>query len=251
MGNLTVGFLMFFGYLQIGAFFVPLWQKAYEKPMRAILSFVLFVLVAGYTTLRAEHFAGESPNVIQGNETQTTVSRGKQLVTALSEKFRAMKSYGVNFSVDAGTQQMQGNYAVEGEAYTLNIGTAEVFCDGALRYEIDKQRKEITLDRVDKSSRNILSNPIRAFDFLDSDYTARLLWEHGGEAAICLMPQSGGGKGTITVTLAVQSMLPHELQYNFEGEQIRVKIEKVSPLTRSITRFDRANYPNYEMIDFR
>ncbi len=219
--------------------------------MRSILYLAFFVWLAGYTTLRAEHFVGERPDVVQENESQRTTLRGKQLVAALSEKFRTMKNYGVSFSVETGSQQMKGSYAVEGDAYTLNIGTSEVLCDGTLRYEIDKQRKEITLDKVDKSSRNILTNPIRAFDFLDSDYSSRLLWEHDGKAAICLMPQKEGKKGTIVVTLIVESVRPTELQYDFDGERIRVMVEKVAPLTTPIGRFDRANYPNYEMIDFR
>lgn len=219
--------------------------------MRSILYIAFFVWFSGYTTFRAEHFVGEWSDVIQEDESQRTTLRGKQLVTALSEKFRTMKNYGVSFSVETGNQQIKGNYVVEGNAYNLNIGAAEVFCDGALRYEIDKQRKEITLDKVDKSNRNILSNPIRAFDFLDSDYSSRLLWEHDGKAAICLMPQKGGKTGTIVVTLVVESLRPTELQYDFDGERIRVKIEKVAPLTTQIARFDRANYPNYEMIDFR
>ena len=219
--------------------------------MRSILFVVLLVLATSSATLRAEHSSRERMHLLQEDDTQSAALRGKQLVTALSEKFRAMKSYKVAFMVESDNKKINGNYAVEGDAYTLMVGSSEVFCDGVLRHEVDTQRKEITLDKVDLANRNILSNPVRAFDFLDSDYSARLLWERDGKVAVSLTSQKNRNSGTITVTIVVGTMLPSELLYDFDGERIRVVVESVTAQTTPLVRFDRANFPNYELIDFR
>ena len=56
------------------------------------------------------------------------------------------------------------SYAVEGEGYYLVLGDAEVYCDGAVRYEVDNRRREVTIDVVDTDSRNILNNPASCFN---------------------------------------------------------------------------------------
>ena len=107
-------------------------------------------------------------------------NRAAEILEGLAAGFRAMKGYEVDFAVEAGEYRTGGRYAVEGQGYFLTLGDAEVFCDGTVRYEVDNARREVTIVGVDTASRNILNNPVKAFDFLDSEYDPELLTETAG-----------------------------------------------------------------------
>ncbi|MDE6862062.1 MAG: hypothetical protein K2J31_04895, partial [Alistipes sp.] len=83
----------------------------------------------------------------------------------LGELSRTMKGrYGVGFTMEMqGAQPMEGYYAVDGDNYYLTLGVSEVYGDGKLRYEINIERKEVTEDRVNIGSFDLLNNPTRAF----------------------------------------------------------------------------------------
>lgn len=179
--------------------------------------------------------------------------RADQIVSGLSAAFRAMPSYRVDFEVTMGEHRMTGNYAVCGESYRLVLGDAEVWSDGKTRYEVDNRRKEVTLAGVDPNDRNILNNPVRAFDFLGSDYAALLLREQEGEATLSLEPAKGSGAptGRVTLVVATQTMRPRSLDYEFDGERVTVRILGIEPLHGTFPAFDRTAYAAYEWIDFR
>ena len=108
--------------------------------------------------------------------------RADAILAGVSDGFRALGAYGVSFEVRSDEYVTRGRYAVEGENYYLVLGDAEVYCDGAVRYEVDNRRREVTIDVVDTGSRNILNNPVHAFDFLGSEYAASLAGEQEGRA---------------------------------------------------------------------
>ena len=95
-------------------------------------------------------------------------SRAAEIVGALSAKFRALNAYEVGFTLTSGDYSVSGSYRVEGERYTLRVGDAEVFADGKVRYEVDRARREVTVVEVDTASRNLLTDPVHAFEFADA-----------------------------------------------------------------------------------
>lgn len=117
--------------------------------------------------------------ILQGNAAQP---RATEILERLAAGFRAMDGYGVKFGVVSGDYEARGSYVVEGDSYYLVLGDAEVFADGAVRREVDNRRREVTVTEVDTASRNILNNPVRAFDFLGSEYTPSLVSEADGRA---------------------------------------------------------------------
>lgn len=179
--------------------------------------------------------------------------RAEEILRDLAAGFRAMPSYGVNFEVASGDYKARGSYVVEGERYYLVLGDAEVYADSLVRYEVDNRRREVTVTEVDTASRNILNNPVRAFDFLDSAYTPSLLSEADGQAVVRLTPAPGNDSpaGNITVTVATAAMRPLSLAYDYDGEQVRVAVLQVAPLAGHIVSFDPKAYEGYEVIDFR
>ena len=117
--------------------------------------------------------------ILQGNAAQP---RATEILERLAAGFREMDGYGVKFGVVSGDYEARGSYVVEGDSYYLVLGDAEVFADGAVRREVDNRRREVTVTEVDTASRNILNNPVRAFDFLGSEYTPLLVSEADGRA---------------------------------------------------------------------
>ena len=103
------------------------------------------------------------------------------------------------------------------------------------------------------ASRNILNNPVRAFDFLGSEYTPSLVSEADGRAVVRLTPAAGNDSpaGDVTLTVDTATMRPRSLSYDYDGEQVLVNVLEVAPLAGLVRRFDPKNYEGYEFIDFR
>ena len=107
--------------------------------------------------------------------------------------------------------------------------------------------------QVDTASRNILNNPVRAFDFLGSEYTPSLVSEADGRAVVRLTPAAGNDSpaGDVTLTVDTATMRPRSLSYDYDGEQVLVNVLEVAPLAGHVWRFDKNAYAGYEFIDFR
>ena len=181
--------------------------------------------------------------ILQGNAAQP---RATEILERLAAGFRAMDGYGVKFGVVSGDYEARGSYVVEGDSYYLVLGDAEVFADGAVR-------REVTVTEVDTASRNILNNPVRAFDFLGSEYTPSLVSEADDRAVVRLTPAAGNDSpaGDVTLTVDTATMRPRSLSYDYDGEQVLVNVLEVAPLAGHVRRFDPKNYEGYEFIDFR
>ena len=179
--------------------------------------------------------------------------RAAEILEKLAAGFRALGAYGVAFEVSSDEYTTRGRYAVEGENYYIAVGEAEVYCDGKIRYEIDNRRREVTIDDVDTSSRNLLSNPAHAFDFIGTQYAPSLVSDAEGRAVVRLTPTSADASpaGEILVTVDTAAMRPLSLSYDYDGEQVQVGILGIAPLAGHVRLFDRKNYADYEFIDFR
>lgn len=182
-----------------------------------------------------------------------SADRADDLLAKLAASFRAKKSYEVQFAITSGGYTSSGRYAVSGEEYYLTLGDAEVYGRGALRYEVDNRRKEVTINSVDTKSRNILNNPAHAFDFLSDEYSAYLVWERDGTASIRLTPtvKNASMRNTITVTLSTRTLRPTTLEYDYDGEKVYVAVKSIEPLNTPLKAYDKSAYSSYEMIDFR
>lgn len=164
-----------------------------------------------------------------------------------------MPGYSVDFEVFAGDYNNRGSYVVEGRNYYLALADAEVFADSVIRYEIDNRRREVTIDDVDTSSRNLLSNPAHAFDFIGTQYAPSLVSDAEGRAVVRLTPTSADASpaGEILVTVDTAAMRPESLRYDYDGEQVGIAVLGVAPLDTPLKAFSKGDYKGYEFIDFR
>lgn len=180
----------------------------------------------------------------------------KALIGRLSEQMRSMENYEVSFAVKSGDQKIKGYYAVSGEKYYISIGDAEVFCDGGARYEVNAQNKEVTVDAVDTKSHNILTNPTRAFDFIDGEFNFTTVGTENGITTVKLTSTAeNAALGVIFVALDAATAQPRSLTYDVDGAQIIIEIVSIDELTGmvdiSMFTFDKNNYRGYEIVDFR
>ena len=191
--------------------------------------------------------------LVAGIQSVSAAGRAAEILEKLAAGFRAMPGYSVNFEVASGDYKSRGSYVVEGRNYYLALADAEVFADSVIRYEIDNRRREVTVTEVDAASRNILNNPVRAFDFLGSEYVPTLVSEVGGRSVVRLTPAAGNDApaGNVTVTVDTATMRPLSLSYDYVGEQVQVSVLGVAPLAGHVRVFDRNAYAGYEFIDFR
>ena len=178
-------------------------------------------------------------------------SRAAELLRMLSDRIRSLGRYAAAFAVEADGQSAAGRYTVGGDSYYLRLGDAEVYGDGRVRYEVDNRRREVAVDRVDAASRNLLDNPTRAFDFVDDEFEAELLWERDGRAAVKLTPKAGAVPCVVTVALDTRTMRPMSLEYDFDGERIRIVVRSLEAVDKAPKEYDPAEYRTYETIYFR
>lgn len=182
-----------------------------------------------------------------------TALAGEDWLGDLSRTMRGR--YGVIFAMQAeGMEPAEGYYAVDGEAYYLTLGVSEVYGDGRLRYEINNERKEVTEDSIDKKSFDLLNNPVRAFDFVDAEFTSSVEQIADGRAVIELLPKKSDSVLScirISVRRTDRGVEPERVDYDFDGDRITLIMRSIDfGDDVEVRRWDKHAYRAYEMISF-
>lgn len=159
--------------------------------------------------------------------------------------------YAAEFDITAGEYFSKGSYTVDGDSYYIAVDRAEVYSDGKTRYEVDNDRREVNVDGVDTSSRNILDNPTRCFDFVGTDYDAEVSSRTEDSATLHLHSRDEAVEGDIYLTVETASGRPLEIVYVLYDDRIEVAITRLSSVSERVKRYDRKAYADYETIDFR
>ena len=176
----------------------------------------------------------------------------KDVLAGLKQYIANMGRYEATFALQAGDYKAEGRYLVDGDTYHIVVGDiAEVYCDGQVRYEVDNEREEVNIDVVDASSRNILDNPTRCFDFVGSDYRATVVAQDEKQITLKLVSTDEKVEGEIFLTVDAATYTPKEIEYHLYDERFNVKILSLAKSKSFPAKFDRSRYRNYEIIDFR
>lgn len=175
-------------------------------------------------------------------------------LTAMQRVTRYVESLGryrVDFALKSGDFSAKGYYCVDGDAYYMNLGSAEIYSDGKTRYEVDHDRKEVNIDVVDLSSHNILDNPTRCFDFVSSDYNVASRAVATERVEFSLTPRKRETEGIIRVFANVKTGAPLALQYELYDEVVIVDILSIDKNKEPVISYRASNFRGYEIIDFR
>ena len=155
--------------------------------------------------------------------------------------------------VDAYGEEINGYFMVEEDSYYIQLGTMEVYSNGKIRYEINNERKEVTEDRVDLESVDLLTNPTRAFDFVEDEFTATVDENIHNGAILKLVPKEDIGITSILVSVINDGngyITPHAIKYDYEGEEITIALIMADATSSVLPRWDKGVYHTYDMVSF-
>lgn len=164
-------------------------------------------------------------------------------------------AFGLTVTVGADDEQqtLHGTLKVEGDAYYLMLGSMEVYSDGRLRYEINNERKEVTEDRVDLKSHDLLTNPTRAFTFVDSEFqmSMRTMADTSGRY-IDLVPRDDIGMSSITLAVrrSGQRVMPEAISYFYDGDVVMIYLHPLDSSSWKLPRWNKSAYAAYDIVSF-
>ncbi len=174
----------------------------------------------------------------------------KQLEESLGGRF----AYAIDVVVGEESEPLVGRVLVDGDSYYMALEAKEVYSDGKLRYEIDNQRKEVTEDRVDLTSHDILINPTRAFSFAPAEYSMKLRFSHNDEIAIVVLTPRSDSFGVATISIALKRegdrVYPTQIGYDYDGDSVIISLSEYEDDGWKMPKWSEANYKAYDIVSF-
>lgn len=179
----------------------------------------------------------------------------QEWISTLNKTLGERYAFGITVVVGTGddTATLHGALKVEGDAYYLMLGTMEVYSDGKLRYEINNERKEVSEDRVDLKSHDLLTNPTRAFSFLDAEFKMAMRSTHDASTKyIDLTPREDIGITTITLALKRSGarVMPEAVSYYYDGDVVTITMQPLDNTSWKLPRWNKASYAAYDIVSF-
>ena len=160
--------------------------------------------------------------------------------------------YALYMKVDAYGEKINGYFMVDKDSYYIQLGTMEVYSDGKYRYEINNERKEVTEDRVNLESRDLLSNPTRAFEFLESEFKATISENIHNGAILKLVPKQSSDIKAVYVSVVWKDnrIVPMAIKYDYDGEEVAIALVMADINSAVMPRWDSSTYRSYDMVSF-
>lgn len=161
--------------------------------------------------------------------------------------------YALFMRVNAYGEEIKGYFMVEEDSYYIQLGVMEVYSNGKLRYEINNERKEVTEDRVDLSSVDLLTNPTRAFEFVEDEFTATIEEDIHNGVILKLVPKEDIGISAIYVSVVNDgkgNITPHAIKYDYEGDEVAIALIMADAEGSVLPRWDKSAYSSYDIVSF-
>lgn len=152
-----------------------------------------------------------------------------------------------------GEEPIEGLFMVDGQDYYITIGIMEVYGDGSCRYEVNNERKEVTIDSVDLGSVDLLTNPTHAFDFVDEEFRSELVSYSAMAGVLRLVPRDSAlGISEIEVAMRRdgERVVPTRVTYDYGGDSISIELTAVAWSERGLPRWDKNEYRAYDIVSF-
>ena len=176
----------------------------------------------------------------------------ERLDNSLGERF-AFDIFVEVGEVDNVEDQLAGFVMVEGDGYYMTLGTMEVYSDGKLRYEINNERKEVTEDRVNLKAVDLLTNPTRAFSFIDKEFTVTIEQRLTQGVVLKLVPRDASlGISHILLSLSSVSggVVPTKIVYNYDGNSVDIALSALAVSDKTLPRWNSETYRAYDIVSF-
>lgn len=162
--------------------------------------------------------------------------------------------YVMRISVAVGAEEsIEGLFMVDGDDYYISLGIMEVYGEGELRYEINNERKEVTIDRVDLESYDLLTNPTNAFSFVDEEFQSQLV-EYGADSATLRLTPRDESLGVESIVLRLSrsgdEVLPEVVSYDYGGDSVSITLGALPWGERRLPKWDKQAYRAYDIVSF-
>jgi hypothetical protein len=161
--------------------------------------------------------------------------------------------YALYMKVKAYGEEMNGYFMVDGDSYYITLGVMEVYSDGKLRHEINNERKEVTIDNVDLSSVDLLTNPTHAFDFVGEEFAISVVESSAEGCVLSLVPRDDA-MGVTEIRLALRRdasrVLPVSISYDYDGEIVDMELCIVDVSDANLPRWSKDGYRAYDIVSF-
>lgn len=175
-----------------------------------------------------------------------------RILKNIERNLAEMGAYRVEFEVVAGDYRSQGEYVVAGRDFYLKADDTEVYASEGVRREITHSKKEITVDAIDASARDIISNPSAGFTTLSEDFDSKTVQVSDGTQRITFTPKAESTmRETVTVVVAKDGRFPSAITYDTASGAIEVRMKSIAPAKGGVPQFDASRYAGYEVVDFR
>ena len=160
--------------------------------------------------------------------------------------------YALYMKVEAYGEQMNGYFMVDKDGYYIQLGIMEVYSDGKLRYEVNNERKEVTEDRVNLESRDLLTNPTRAFAFVEEEFNATISENIHNGVILKLVPKQSADITAIYASVVWKDgrIVPLAIKYDYDGEEVSIALIMADVTTATLPRWDKSAYKTYDIVSF-
>ena len=160
--------------------------------------------------------------------------------------------FALYMKVKAYGEQTDGYFMVDKDGYYIQLGMMEVYSDGKYRYEINNSRREVTEDRVNLESRDLLSNPTRAFEFLDSEFKATISERIHNGAILKFVPKQSSDITAVYVSVVWRDnrIIPMAIKYDYDGEEVSIALVMADANSAVLPRWNKNNYKTYDFVSF-
>ncbi len=164
------------------------------------------------------------------------------------------KRYAMQISVVVGEEEsLEGLFMVDGDDYYISLGIMEVYGEGEFRYEINNERKEVTIDRVDLESFDLLTNPTNAFSFVDDEFRSELVTSGDAGAKLRLTPRNEAlGIDSIELCLSRSGddVRPEVVAYDYGGDGVAITLNMLPWGQLRLPKWDKQAYRAYDIVSF-
>ncbi len=175
-----------------------------------------------------------------------------RILKNIERNLAEMGAYRVEFEVVAGDYRSKGEYVVAGRDFYLKADDTEVYASEGVRREITHSKKEITVDAIDASARDIISNPSAGFTTLSENFDSKTVQVSDGTQRITFTPKAESTmRETVTVVVAKDGKSPSSITYDTASGAIEVRMKSIAPAKDGVPQFDASRYAGYEVVDFR
>ena len=172
-------------------------------------------------------------------------------ISALNRSLGSRYAWDISVAVD-GTM-LSGYYMVEGDSYYMRLGVMEVYSDGKVRYEINNDRCEVTEDRVNLKAVDLLTNPTRAFSFVENEYDVTIAEQSISGATLRLVPRDNAlGFSQINLTLSKSGgrVVPQKIVYSYDGDSVSIILLERNATGVGLPVWSKDKYSSYDIVSF-